>query len=101
MTGFVQIIQWKTSKVDEVQKLNEEYRSSRQGSGGGPVRVQVLADKDSPGTYYTIAEFESAEAAAENSARPDTTEFAGRMAQLCDGPPMFHNTEVMFDEVMR
>ena len=101
MAGFVQIIQWKTSKIDEVQKLNEEYRAGRQGTGGGPTRVQVLVDKDNPGTYYTVAEFESAEAAAENSNRSDTTEFAGKMAALCDGPPTFHNTEVMFDEAMR
>ena len=100
MAGFVQIIQWKTSKIDEVQKLNEEYRAGRAGSSGGPSRVQVLADKDNAGTYYTVAEFSSAEAAAANSARSDTSEFAAKMAQLCDGPPTFHNSEVMFDEVM-
>ena len=101
MAGFVQIMQWKTSKIDDVQKLSEEYRAGRAGTGAGPTRVQVLADKDNAGTYYTVAEFESAEAAAENSARPDTSAFAATFAELCDGPPTFHNTEVILDEAMR
>ena len=100
MAGFVQIIQWKTSKIDEVRKLSDEYRAGRAGEGGGPTRVQVLADTDNPGTYYTVAEFASAEAAAENSNRPDTSAFAAKMGELCDGPPTFHNTEVIDDATM-
>ena len=98
MAAFVQIIQWKSSRIDEVRKLSDEYRGNR--GEGGPTRVQVLADKDNPNTYYTVAEFASAEAAAENSARPDTSEFAAKMAELCDGPPTFHNTEVIDEAVM-
>jgi quinol monooxygenase YgiN len=101
MAGFVQIMQWKTSRIDEVTKLSEEYRAGRAGTGSGPTRVQVLADKDNPNTYYTVAEFESVEAAEENSGRADTSEFAAKLAELCDGPPTFHNTEVIFDEAMR
>jgi quinol monooxygenase YgiN len=97
MAGFVQIIQWKTSRFEEVRKLSDDYRSGRSADDGGPARVLVLADKDSPGTYYTVAEFASAEEAAENSSRADTSEFAAKMAELCDGPPTFHNTEVVDD----
>jgi quinol monooxygenase YgiN len=101
MAGFVQIMQWKTSKIDEVTKLSEEYRAGRKGTGSGPTRVQVLSDRDNPNTYYTVAEFESVEVAEENSARADTNEFAKKLVELCDGPPTFHNTEVIFDEAMR
>jgi quinol monooxygenase YgiN len=100
MAAFVQIIQWKSSKIDEVRKLSDDYRAGRVADSGGPRRVLVLADKDNAGTYYTIAEFESAEAAAENSARSDTSEFAAKMAELCDGPPTFHNTEVIDEMAM-
>ena len=100
MAGFVQIIQWKTSRIDEVEKLSDEFRSRRAGGDGGPTRVQILADKDTPNTYYTVAEFRSAEEAQANSDSPDTTAFAKRMMELCDGPPTFHNTEVVHDEVM-
>jgi hypothetical protein len=49
----------------------------------------------------TIVEFDSYEAAMENSADPATSEFAERMMQLCDGPPTFHNLDVMSDENRR
>ena len=100
MAGFVQIIQWKTSRIDEVEKLGDELRSSREGSAGGPKRVQILADKDNADTYYTVAEFASAEEAKANSDHPDTSAFAARMMELCDGPPTFHNTAVLRDDVM-
>src|SRR3954452_1400730 len=100
MTGFVQIIEFKTSRIDEVQKLSEEVRASMSGRGGGPTRITVLADRDRPNTYLTIAEFPSLEVAEANSKSADTSEFAGKMAALCDGPPTFYNTDLMQQEVM-
>ena len=100
MAEFVQIIEWRTERIDEVRALSEEFRAGRQDRGGGPSRVTVLADRDRPGTYFTLAHFASAEAAKENSERPETGEFARRMGELCDGPPTFHNTDVYNDEVM-
>ena len=101
MAGFVQIIEWKTSRIDEVQKLQEEFRSSWEEREGGPTRITVLADRDRPNTYLTIAEFNSLEEAEANSNSADTSAFAGRMAELCDGPPTFYNTDLMQQEVMR
>jgi quinol monooxygenase YgiN len=100
MTGFVQIIEWKSSRIDEVRKLSEEFRSRQEARDDGPQRVLVLADQEQPGTYITVVQFASAEIAKANSDRPDTSEFARRMAELCDGPPTFRNTEVYDDEVM-
>src|SRR4051812_7934920 len=98
MTGFVQIIEWKTSRIDEVEKLQEEFRSTWSERKGGPTRITVLADRDRPNTYLTIAEFPSLEVAEANSKSADTSEFAGRMAELCDGPPTFYNTDLMRQE---
>jgi hypothetical protein len=42
-----------------------------------------------------MVEFESYDAAMENSNRPDTGEYAARMAELCDGPPTFYNLDVV------
>ena len=50
-------------------------------------RISATADRDRPGTYFTIVEFDSYESAMENSNRPETSEFAAKMAALCDGPP--------------
>ena len=99
MAGFLQIIEWKTSRYDDVKKLNEEWRERFPVMG--PTRVLSAADRDNAGSYMTVVEFDSYEAAMENSADPATSEFAERMAQLCDGPPTFHNLDVKEIEVRR
>jgi hypothetical protein len=93
MAGFIQIIEFKTSRIDEIEALAGE-RSSELQSGSTAHRVTVTADRDRPGYYLTIAEFDSYESAMENSNRPETGEFAAQMAKLCDGPPKFYNLDV-------
>ncbi|XTR51385.1 hypothetical protein ACOM2C_14390 [Pseudarthrobacter sp. So.54] len=61
-------------------------------------RILAAADRDRPGTYLTVVEFDSYESAMENSARPETSDFAARMAALCDGPPVFRNLDVMRED---
>ncbi|TAK68265.1 MAG: hypothetical protein EPO13_11995 [Actinomycetota bacterium] len=93
MTRFVQVIEWKTSRIDEVRALNEEWRDRFPAMG--PSRIMLCADRDNAGSYLTIVEFGSYEEAMKNSADPATSEFAGRMAALCDGPPVFHNLDLL------
>ncbi len=94
MTGFVQIIEFQTSRIEEIRELVDEMRSEL-GTSGGAVRGTVTADSDRPGYYLNIVEFESRESAMENSARPEISQFAGRMAALCDVPPRFYNLDVV------
>jgi hypothetical protein len=95
MAGFIQIIEFRSSKPDEIKSLAEKYRAERgMGGDGGPVRGTFTEDKDSPGRYFNIVEFESYEKAMENSNDPRTTEFAKNMSELCDGPPSFYNLEI-------
>ncbi|WP_329001163.1 hypothetical protein OHA18_42850 [Kribbella sp. NBC_00709] len=95
MAGFVQIIEYRTSKPDEIQALMEDFQSKRQAEGDGPSPVHGLAcaDRDEPGRYFSIIEFASYEEAMENSRRADTTEFATKMMELCDGPSRFYNLD--------
>jgi len=93
VAGFVQVIDWKTSRIDEVERLNEEWRERFPEMG--PSRILAGADRDNPGSYVTVVEFPSDEAAMKNSADPATSEFAARMAELCDEPPKFRNIDVM------
>jgi hypothetical protein len=93
VAGFVQVIEWKTSRIEEVQKLNDEWRERFPQMG--PSRIMACADRDHPGSYMTVVEFESYEAAMENSKDPSTSEFADRMTELCDGPAVWHNLDVM------
>ena len=92
MAGFVQIIEMQTSRIDEVESLIDELRSQ---PGPMPVvRATLAEDRDRPGYYLNIIEFESYEQAMENSNKPETTEMAGRMAALCDAPPKFYNLDL-------
>lgn len=92
MSGFFQIIEWKTSRYDEVEQLNDEWR--KRFPTMGPSRIVVGADRDNAGSYMTVVEFDSYEDAMKNSADPATSEFAEKMGKLCDGPPTFHNLDV-------
>jgi len=92
MAGFIQIIEYSTSRFDEVLALGREREQSDRDSLAR--RVTVTADRDRPGTYLTIVEFDSYESAMENSKRPQTQQFAEQMGKLTDGPPTFHNLEV-------
>lgn len=95
MAGFIQIIEMQTSRIEEIEALVEEMRG-RLADGGspGPLRGTATADRDRPGHYLSIVEFDSYEAAMENSARPEVGEYAARLAKLCDAPPRFCNLDV-------
>ncbi len=94
--AFVQIIQYKTSKIDEMRKLGEEWEAAA-GDSGTARRVMVCADRDNPGQYLTIVSFGSYEEAMENSNLPMTQEFSQKMMALGDGPPTFYNLDVLDD----
>ena len=91
--SFVQLVEFSTSRIDEVIKLAEEMRAQNPEAARS-VRVLACADRDRPNQYVTVAEFPSYEAAMENSNRPEVSQFAAKMAEICDGPPTFRNLDV-------
>jgi len=94
MAGFVQVIEFKTSRFDEVEALAQQYNLE---TGDNMARkVTMTEDRDSPGTYYNIVEFDSYESAMQNSQRPEVGQFAEAMQKICDGPPKFYNLDVRF-----
>ena len=94
---FVQIVEYQTSKPEEIQALGMEYQSKREAEDGGAAPAQLLAvkDRDRENVYMTIVRFPSYEAAMENSQREDTNELAAKIAALCDGPATFRNLDVL------
>lgn len=92
--AFVQMIEFSTTRPDEVRALIDEYRASTEGvrtAGQG----KACADRDQPNRYVTIVEFESYEDAMKNSELPETSAMAAKMMELCDGPPTFRNLDVL------
>lgn len=96
MAGFVQIIEFKTARIDEVKARVEKFRADREAEGVMSVRRGTMtADRDRPGYYLNVIEFDSYESAMENSNRPETAELAAQLAELSDGPPKFYNLDVI------
>jgi len=92
--GFVQIIEFKTSKIDEIRKVGDEWEAAA-GSDRQATKRVLCQDRDNPGRYFNIVFFDSYESAMENSNLPVTQEFSRRMMALGDGPPTFYNLDVI------
>ena len=91
---FVQVIEYKTSRHDEVDKLTENWLAETEGRRTAQEAI-VCVDRDRPNTYVTIVQFDSYETAMNNSKMPETSAFAEQMGKLCDGPPKFLNLDVL------
>jgi quinol monooxygenase YgiN len=97
MAKFVQIIEYQTGKFDEMDKLADEFRAATEGKRTVS-HVTVGKSRDAENRYFTVAEFASYEDAMKNNDLPETAKFAAAMSQLADGPPTFHNIDVVRDE---
>jgi hypothetical protein len=90
---FIQLIETATTRRDDLDALAERWRSRTEGRRTAR-RSTVTHDRDRPDTYILIVEFASYEDAMANSALPETADFAERLAELCDSPPVFRNLDV-------
>jgi hypothetical protein len=91
--AFIQIIEVTTTRLEEIQELVEQWSAKTEGRRTA-YRSTLTADRDRPGTYVQIVEFPSYQEAMANSGLPETSEFAERLAGLCDSPPVFRNLDV-------
>ena len=94
MAGFVQIVEFRTSRFDEGQKIVDEWRAKTEGKRSS-VRAMMLQDREDPSHYYTIVEFASYEEAMRNSELPETQELSQKLAALTEGGQAFHNLDVV------
>jgi hypothetical protein len=94
--GFVQIIEFRTSKLNEMRAVGEQWEAAA-GSDSTARRRVMCEDRDNPGRYFNIVFFDSHESAMENSALPATQEFSQKLMALGDGPPTFYNLDVIED----
>ena len=94
--GFVQIIQFTTSRIDEMEALGAEWQAAA-GSDSTARRRIMCKDRDKENSYLNIVFFDSYEDAMRNSELPATGEFSGKLAALLDGPPTFLNLDLVED----
>lgn len=86
---FIQVIQGKTSRQDEMRALAESWRT--EGSVGSVGYLGGTHGVTDDGDYLGVIRFTSREDAMANSARPETGAFAEKMSALMDGPVSFHD----------
>jgi hypothetical protein len=88
---FIQIIQGRCTRPDELRALAETWRTE---VGGGAVGwlggTYGFTDDD---MFVGVVRFDSRESAMANSARPEQAAWAERMMALMDGPVEFHDCD--------
>jgi hypothetical protein len=91
---FIQLVTLTSGKVDEITKIDEAWRQATAGRNT-VLSERVYAHRDRPGTYTSVCEFASHDAAMANSALPETARAAEAIAGLCDGPITFTDLELV------
>jgi uncharacterized protein (DUF1330 family) len=94
MPGFVQIMEFDTSKIGDVEDLARKL-AAEQGDAFLARKSTVTEDRARRGHYYVIVEFDSYEEAMKNSEDPVTSKYSQQMGELLDGPPTFHDLDVV------
>lgn len=95
--AFVQIIEFSTSKFDEVKKVGDDWEAAA-GTDRKARRRVLCRDRDNESRYFNIVFFDSYEDAMNNSALPATAEFAQKMDALTDGDSKFYNLDVLDEQ---
>jgi hypothetical protein len=86
---FIQVIQGKCSRQDEMREMGDRWvRELSPGATGWLGGTYGFTDD---GMFVGVVRFESREAAAANSERPEQGEWAKAMTGLFDGPVEFHD----------
>ena len=94
---FVQIMEFQTSRTDEMDALEQEWRQATEGRRTLS-REMKAQDRDRPGTNVLIAEFPSYEAAMKNNDLPETQKIAEEMAKLAEGGITFRNLDILDEQ---
>jgi hypothetical protein len=91
---FVQLIEMRTKRFEELQSLENEWLTSTEGKRTLR-RSLVGRDRDDPEHYYILAFFDDFDSAMANSNLPETGEFGAKQQALCDAPVAFTNLDVV------
>jgi hypothetical protein len=88
---FIQIIQGRCSRQDEMHALADEWRDQHAPTAEGWLGGTYGFTDD--GIFLGVVRFEDRAKAMANSERPDQNAWAERMAALFDGPVDFHDSD--------
>jgi len=90
---FVQIIDFETTSMSEMNALMDEWLASTEGKRT-TMADMLMHDRENPQHYVEMVEFPSYEDAMRNNDLPETQQFAEQMRKLCTSGPSFLNLDV-------
>ncbi|MDQ0582931.1 ester cyclase [Streptomyces rishiriensis] len=94
---FVQLIDCKTSRFDEMDRLMDTWVEQTRGKRTATHAV-VGKDRSDASHFIEIVEFPSYEEAMRNSNLPETDKVFRELVALCDEMPTFTDLDVVRDE---
>jgi hypothetical protein len=94
---FMQIIEYETSKYDEVMKVVDAWLAQTEGKRAAS-KGTTGRDREEPDKYVDVIVFPSYEEAMQNNELPETGAMAEKMMALCEGGVTFHNLDVVRDD---
>jgi hypothetical protein len=94
--AFIQVIDFRTSKYEELMALEEQWRQATEGRR--TLRRSIVArDRNDPNRYLILAFFDDYDSAMANSNLPETGEFASKQQALADAPASFIDLDIVED----
>ena len=88
---FIQVIQGQCKDADRVHQLTDEWRETLGPTAEGWLGGTYGITDD--GQFVAVVRFDSREAAAKNSARPEQGEWWRKMEECFDGAVTFHDCD--------
>jgi hypothetical protein len=95
--AFIQVIDFRTNRIDEGRAAVDEYRASTEGRRTAR-RGILTKDRDEENHYVNIVFFDSYEEAMKNSEMPETQKLAQTLGGLSEGETRFLNLEIVMDD---
>ncbi|MEV4438650.1 ester cyclase [Streptomyces sp. NPDC049577] len=94
---FVQLIDCRTSRYDDMNRLMDEWVAATEGKRTATHSL-VGRDRSDGDHFIELIEFPSYEDAMKNSNLPETNRIFEEIVALCDGMPNFTDLDVVRDE---
>ncbi|MQY18210.1 cupin domain-containing protein [Nocardia macrotermitis] len=99
MSRFVQAIEFTTMHIDEFNEKLDAWLAATAGKRTAMHGMETK-DRDRANTYMQMVEFPSYAEAMRNSDLPETSRFAAELAELCEGPAVFRNLDLLREDDM-
>jgi hypothetical protein len=94
--SFVQIIECRTSRFEELRALEDEWRAATDGKR--TLRRSIVGrDRNDPERYLVLAFFDDYDSAMVNSNLPETDEFGRKQQAILDAPMAFTDLDIIDD----